>query len=153
MEDETNIAELLRDCPIGTELWSDVFGWVKLEYVDMCTRYPIALISKDDNWATYLPNGHFDTGANVPCSLWPSPYHRDWSDFKVTKPKKHKEFKPFEKVLVKLCGSEGYMPAFYGRWDETLEKHSLICSTLGSYFNDSDVIPYEGNENLIKGGK
>ena len=146
-ENEINIAELLKDCPKGMKLWSDAFGWVRFSRIDRDSSFPI-LVNKDVRTIKYTAKGYLIIDDVCPCSLWPAPAHRDWSDFKV--PKKHKEFKPYDKVLANHSGDgckAQWLPELYAGWDEENSMHILITSQFE--YCDEYILPYEGNENLL----
>lgn len=74
-----NIAELLKYCPIGTKLYSTVFGEVKFSEV-----YPnnmIVVIIKDDWKRVFHKNGSYSKYGE--CVLFPSKDQRDWSKFRL----------------------------------------------------------------------
>lgn len=59
---------------------------------------------------------------------------------------KHKEFKPFDKVLVKLGVNYKWGLSLYSHFDEEIRRH--VCIGLDERL-DSDILPYEGNEHLV----
>ena len=62
-------------------------------------------------------------------------------------PKKHKEFKPFEKVLwVDHIQTKAWTAGFYSHYDELIKRHVLIS---GYIKRDYDILPYEGNEDKL----
>lgn len=60
---------------------------------------------------------------------------------------KHKIFKPFQKVLtVNAFGdNDRWCPTFYSYWDEDVHEHMTVDRIT---YKDSEILPYEGNENL-----
>ncbi len=89
-----NIAEILKDVPEGTKLYSPVFGECQLgkmigEFIEI----------KDSKCRYFSLNAfgqYFNDGGE--CLLFPSKENRDWRAFE------HKTscpFKPFDKVLVR----------------------------------------------------
>lgn len=58
----------------------------------------------------------------------------------------HKEFKPFDKVIVRGYKGEVWRPHLYGYWDEKNQLHVSISSLL---VIDENILPYEGNEHLV----
>lgn len=56
---------------------------------------------------------------------------------------KHKEFKPFDRVLVKY--GKVWVVDFYRNYVESTNIHLTLTGT--SY--DNDILPYEGNEHLV----
>lgn len=76
MEQKINIAELLKDCPKGMELYSPIFGNVYLCRV----RPSLAVIVRvSDRQEEFLYDGRY--GINGECMLFPSKENRDWSTF------------------------------------------------------------------------
>lgn len=103
MNENLNLVEILKDCPKGTKLYSTVFG--EVEYVGIAKEsgYPIIFrTSKNTTNAVTSEGTHFDC-FDGECTLFPSKEQRDWSKFKVKKPKfDPKTLKPFDKVLARL---------------------------------------------------
>ena len=56
-----------------------------------------------------------------------------------------KKFKPFEKVLVRDAELV-WQPDLYGFWDKTRDNHITV---INAYISDDDILPYEGNEELL----
>ena len=85
MEDKINIAEILRDCPKGTKLYSPLFGEGNLDEVCTSNRetYPIkVLITYTDTLVAFTKNGHYVDGfEDAECLLFPSDRMRDWNKF------------------------------------------------------------------------
>ena len=57
MENKINIAEILRDMPKGTKLYSPIFGDTVLEYVDSDDKYPIIVTLSDGSSEKFSPHG------------------------------------------------------------------------------------------------
>lgn len=80
METKTNIAELLKDCPQGMELYSPIFGEV---YLDKIRPHLAIVVTTDkeqgDFKEEFLYDGRY--GMNGECMLFPSKDQRDWSKF------------------------------------------------------------------------
>lgn len=80
---ELNLIEILKNVPIGTKLYSTVFGEVSLFDIDADEEYPIKVevgcaiirFTKEGVYANF----------NGECTLFPSKENRDWSTFKVDK--------------------------------------------------------------------
>lgn len=98
-----NIAEILKDCPKGTKLYSPMFGDVYLNRVDNQNTM-IAVTTHIDRSIEhfFFKDGTVYVSSNAECLLFPSKDNRDWSTFKVEKPKfDPKTLKPFDRVLVR----------------------------------------------------
>ena len=102
---ELNLCEILKDCPEGTELWSDNYGIVK--FVNVVTEWdtPIRVKLTNGSIARYTEEGWCDKRFPANCLLWPSRDCRDWSKFTAPWLKKErfdpKTLKAFDRVLVK----------------------------------------------------
>lgn len=84
MENKINIAEILRDMPKGTKLYSPLFGECNLDEVCTSDRkiYPITLLTSADTLVNFTKNGHYvDDFEDAECLLFPSAKMRDWSKF------------------------------------------------------------------------
>ena len=84
MENKINIAEILRDMPKGTKLYSPLFGKCNLD--EVCTSgretYPITLLTSVDASASFTKNGHYLNGfEDAECLLFPSAKMRSWDKF------------------------------------------------------------------------
>ena len=76
MEQKINIAELLKDCPSGMELYSPIFGKV---YLDKIRPHLAIIVTTDKYKEEFLYDGRY--GMNGECMLFPSKDQRDWSKF------------------------------------------------------------------------
>jgi hypothetical protein len=84
MENKINIAEILRDMPKGTKLYSPLFGEVEFKEVVSDNTFPIKVLSKItlSPFASFTENGFYYAdieGTEV--MLLPSCEMRDWSKF------------------------------------------------------------------------
>lgn len=100
-----NVAEILRKCPLGTKLYSPVYGEVVLTKVDYDETYPITCITKRGFYAFFTSDGMFFCDySDTECMLFPSKAQRDWSKFgvsdQVTDQETERQLKQSEKVLV-----------------------------------------------------
>lgn len=106
MNENLNLVEILKDCPKGTKLWSPLYGELSLFRILKGREYPIRLTDKNDKFVEFMSNG-FEDDCNVECLIFPDKNQRDWSKFKVKKPKfDPKTLKPFDKVLVRYLHTE-----------------------------------------------
>ncbi len=84
MENKINIAEILRDMPEGTKLYSPLFG--KCECIEVVnSKYPIVIKAQSANGAVtedFSGNGRFIDGLeDAECLLFPSAKMRCWDKF------------------------------------------------------------------------
>ena len=108
MNENLNLVEILKDCPEGTKLYSTIYGdveFVKVRqsyYVD----FPIEIKLSDNSINNVTRDGKLFVNYNGECILFPSKDQRDWSKFKVKKPK----FKVGDKIVNiprKYMGASG----------------------------------------------
>ena len=124
MNENLNLVEILKDCPEGTKLYSPVFGEVEFESINDIIG-PIVVTTNTGNAECFTADGKMRTYYNGECLLFPSKEQRDWSKFKIKKPKfDPKTLKPFDKVLVRDINSE--------KWKIQLFSHII-----------KDCFPYE----------
>ena len=124
MNENLNLVEILKDCPEGTKLYSPVFGEVEFESINDIIG-PIVVTTNTGNAECFTADGKMHTYYNGECLLFPSKEQRDWSKFKIKKPKfDPKTFQPFDKVLVRDINSE--------KWKIQLFSHII-----------KDCFPYE----------
>lgn len=83
MNNNINIAELLKDCPKGTKLYSTIFGEVELKEVKDNGRSVCILVTNFyGQEEMFYPDGKYNTHySDSECTLFPSKEQRDWSKF------------------------------------------------------------------------
>ena len=93
-----NIAEILKNAPKGTKLYSPIYGDVQFWRVDnnngITIHWACDTASGGYNSAYFQQDGRI--GENGECMLFPSKEQRDWSQFRILR-----VFKPFDKVVVR----------------------------------------------------
>lgn len=141
-----NIAEILKKCPKYTDLYSPIFGEVKLLRVD---KYSIVCMV-DYGVEEYFQNDgkYFARYPDAECVLFPSKDQRDWSKFEVSdqvtdQETKH-QFKPFDKVLVRDSDYCNWVCDIFSHLEE---KEGCTFACIGTWWRQ--CIPYEGNEHLL----
>lgn len=100
MNKNLDLAEILKDCPRGTKLYSPLCGEVELDNVgERWMDYPIKA-NCDGLQLTFTRDGKYHRKFNGECMLYPSKDQRDWSKFKAPVKKfDPKTLNPFDKVL------------------------------------------------------
>ncbi len=154
MEQKINIAEILKDAPKGTKLYSPIFGEIPLAKVSedkeriYCNinmifqeNGPIAIFNKYGQLLLKPANASAPTKEVM---LFPSIHHSTWRDFSPSW--KHKHFEPYQKVLVASSISNKWETDMYRCYDVRRNMH--LCMHY-STVEDSYIIPYEGNENML----
>ena len=82
MENKINIAEILKDCPKGMELYSPIYGKVELLEVDSNSEYSIKTDTSIGRPGSFTPYGRFyENYPSAECLLFPSREMRDWTKF------------------------------------------------------------------------
>ena len=87
---ETDLVEILKDCPEDTPLYSPVFGEVKLYKVkghESCLPIEVIITenSGDEFIRGFTAYGRLTNMHDAECMLFPSKDCRDWSQFKAPK--------------------------------------------------------------------
>lgn len=118
---ELNLCEILKDCPTGTKFWFSVWGDVTFVQINDVGVFPIVLSAKSFSNISLRSNGKMYDIKEAECLVFPSKDQRDWSKFKVpteeskvsVKRFNPKEFKPFDKVLIRDRGNFKWLPSFF----------------------------------------
>ena len=131
MNENLNLVEILKDCPRGTKLYSTVYGEVELYEVDIDYNHPIRVLHKlvlDG----FTKDGKMFCNYDGECVLFPSKDQRDWSKFKIKKPKfDPKTLQPFDKVLVR----DSDETTFVGDLNETRWKCALYSHEIENKYS------------------
>ncbi len=102
MNENLNLAEILKNCPRGTKLYSPLCGEVALDSVDEDYMYYPIKANRDGLQLTFARDGRFHRKFNGECMLFPSKDQRDWSKFKAPVEKfDYNALQPFDRVLVR----------------------------------------------------
>ena len=137
MNENLNLAEILKDCPEGTKLYSPVYGDVELVKVIQVEDeilstieddiYPIKIKLNNNSLDNFTKDGRMFEDYNGECMLFPSKDQRDWSKFKPKKPKfDPNTLKPFDKVLVRDSN--------LGNWKNLFFSYIIERETCYPYF-------------------
>lgn len=143
-----NIAEILKECPKGTKLYSSLYGEVELVKVKDNTIYPIVVSCLEfENYIMKFDKDGKNMTAHKEPTLFPSKDQRDWSKFvvpdQVNDQKPKTELKPFDKVLVRDRDDREWGCDFFSHLGD--KKDAFYC--IFSWWKQ--CIPYEGNEHLL----
>ena len=140
MNENINLCQILKDCPKGTKLWSPVWGDITFETID--TFDGLVYVLKHKGVHIILDNGKFD--ADGECIIFPSKDQRDWNKFKAPiKRFNPEEFKPFDKVLLRIDERDIWQPDFFGYKDG----NCITCVTYGNV----RCIPYNEETKHLAG--
>lgn len=155
MNENINLVEILKNAPKGTKLWSPICGECTFLYIAAEKKSYCHTINCEtaDKYGTkenvvFTEYGVFYSDyAYGECVLFPSKENRDWATFKV--PEQHKRFEPFQKVLTVTDGyisKKIWAADIFSHYDEINNKYFLVS---GYEVDEDEVIPYEGNEDLL----
>ena len=130
MEENINIADILKDKPQGTKLYADAFGGLSI--VDICTEDEIGvtLLDKDGDELLFYNDGKYNRfGEPI---LFPSKEMRDWRKF------------AWKKGDVLVSNDYGTEVIFYDWYDDTYTnfygKHLLYSEDKNNIkYNDSFI--------------
>ena len=82
MENKINIAEILKDCPKGMELYSPIYGKVEFLEVDSNSEYSIKTVTSIGRPGSFTPYGRlYENYPSAECLIFPSREMRDWTKF------------------------------------------------------------------------
>ena len=149
MNENLDLTEILKDCPDGTELYSPMFGDVKLVKVSQCEGYPIEVKLSDNATDAFTKDGRAYIEYNGECMLFPSKDQRDWSKFKIKQSKfDPKTLQPFDKVLARDNDGEFWRCAFlsYRRENEKITFRYVTTDSAYKY-----CIPYNDDTKHLVG--
>ena len=129
MNENLNLAKILKDCPKGTKLYSTIYGDVELVRVYLDDdAYPIEIkIGEGSDMICDTTNdGRLLYEFPGECTLFPSKEQRDWSKFKIksNKPKfDPKTLQPFDKVLARDMVNGQWRCTFYSHERKDIYKY------------------------------
>jgi hypothetical protein len=84
MEQKLNLVEILKNTPEGTELYTLIYGPVKLVGVKKNDElFPITVKVLNGQELSFTEDGKYSLVSEGECILFPSKENRDWSNFKV----------------------------------------------------------------------
>lgn len=116
-----NVAEILKQVPKGTKLWSNMYGDVELNCIEnLDYMYPINVLDYLKCQRVFTKYGCFcEMNQNEECTLWPSKDHRAWDDeaYKILgiekKPEIPFNLQPFDKVLARDLPDDCWRSDFF----------------------------------------
>ena len=149
MNENLDLTKILEGCPIGTKLYSTIFGNVSLKEIVSDREYPI-IISQGIKTIPITKEGKYILYYDGECTLFPDKDQRDWSKFERfwDKPKVKKfdpkTFQPFDKVLGRDTNNNCWIALFFGHIGKG--SHRAVCG----YFSWTQCIPYnEETKHLV----
>ena len=123
MSKELNLVEILGSCPRGLELYSAIYGPVKLESINTKKNplRPICFSYIDKTgvvgYDRVTANGHTYDSSYGECTLFPSSDDQDWENFDenlfITDYYHLDDFKPFDRILVRNTPDTNWRASFF----------------------------------------
>ena len=120
-----NIAEILKNVPKGTKLYSPIIGECELEAVYLNSCYPIKTTTKLGAYSFTSEGLLYKEESNGECMLFPSRENRDWSTFNLNK-FDVSSLKPFDRVLVRDLDTDYWKAGIYSHYAGICE-YRYVC--------------------------
>ena len=151
MNENINLAKILKDCPKGTKFYSTVYGEVIFNKINKGCEYPIAFITSCNSNCDVTADGRHYELYYGECTLFPSRDQRDWSKFTAPWLKSERfdprTLKPFDKVLIKNACGLWYCNIFSHYVEKDLAPYHCILG------NTNFCIPYNDETKHLVGTK
>ena len=150
MNENLDLTKILKGCPIGTKLYSTIFGNVSLKEIVSDREYPI-IISQGIKTIPITKEGKYILYYDGECTLFPDKDQRDWSKFERfwDKPKVERfdvnTLQPFDKVLGRDTNDNCWIALFFGHIGKG--SHRAVCG----YFSWTQCIPYNEETKRLVG--
>ena len=129
MNENLNLVEILKDYPKGTKLYSPVWGEVYFEKILWGHPYVISINTCSGN-KCLTKKGCYIIADDTECIIFPSKKQRNWSKFKIKKPKfDPKTLQTFDKVLVRDINSSKWKIQLFSHVIERDVDYPYVCIT------------------------
>ena len=152
MNENINLCEILKDCPVGTKFYSTICGDVTFCYIDESDVYPIKFTEEGGgDEVSVSAKGKYYVNYDGECTLFPSKDQRDWSKFSAPWYKKDKfdpnTLKPFDKILARCDKNYKWVCELFSHIDNDCNIYQFKCC--GSLYNY--CIPYNNDTKHLVG--
>lgn len=95
MNENIDLTKILKDCPIGWEFYSSIYGYVTFYRIEKSSEYPVKFfyINKNNSkkYGSVTKQGLHVSYFNGECTLFPSKDQKDWSKFTAPWYKKERD--------------------------------------------------------------
>lgn len=173
MNENIDLTKILKDCPMGWQFWSSVYGDV--EFVEIYRKpvlcnprprygewlgqdihdyeHPIRFWAKNGNEHSVSRKGEMIKGCGE-CTFFPSREQRDWSKFTAPWYKKEKfdpkTLKAFDRVLAASMADGRWVCDFFSHIGESIRDSGRLY--VGTGFGAYDrMIPYNDDTKHLVG--
>ena len=157
MNENIDLTKILKDCPIGWEFYSSIYGNVNFRRIENNSNCPISFffICKDGiaRHGSVTKQGKDSSFYDGECTFFPSKYQRDWSKFTAPWYKNEKfdpkTLKAFDRVLARIDDGDVYCWFADFVSTPTIEKYDLLPCIMSN--KDANmIIPYnEDTKHLV----
>lgn len=154
METKINIADILKDKPVGLKFYSNTFGYISFNGVHKDKVY---FFSEDTNAHSVKPNGKMYDGGE--CIIFPSKEMRDWEKFSwkkgdilVSEDNVHIIFEKFEDDTYTRFKGKHYLWKECDEEDYNKEETKMLTSVFEKA-TDDDAQTYISTIEERLGGK
>ena len=145
MNENIDLAKILKDCPKGTKFYSSLFGEVKFDRISygriIIECIGLHLLVTFNRAGRYLIEVNENNGTyySSECLLFPSKDQRDWSKFTAPWLKKEK-FDPktlqsFDKVLIKYEDND-WLCSFFSKHKDVINSYPIRACVYCIPYND-----------------
>ena len=150
MNENIDLTKILKNCPVGTKLYSSIYGEIYFEEIRSNGKYPIITITKSNYTATFTKEGFHYADEGGECILFPSKDQRDWNKFTAPWYKKEK-FDPktlnaFDRVLVRNYKTTKWRCEHFSHFDG--DNYNPCIASCCSY---TFCVPYNDDTKHIGG--
>ena len=156
MNENIDLTKILKDCPIGWEFYSSIYGNVNFRRIENNAEYPIVFFLID-KYGIAIHRNVTKKGLDVAwrdgeCTLFPSRENRDWSKFTAPWYKKGrfdpKTLNPFDRVLVRNYKTTKWRCEHFSHFDGgNYNPYIASCSCCSYTF----CIPYNDDTKHLLG--
>ena len=151
MNENIDLTNILKDCPIGWKLYTPLYG--EVEFKEICVSLGYAInTSYGHRLVSFTKEGFYYDAEGAECLLFPSAEQRDWSKFTAPWYKKEKfdpkTLNPFDKVLVRDSEDLKWKVDFYSHREEYIRFPYICVGSMHKY-----CIPYNEDTAFLVGTK
>lgn len=156
MNENIDLTKILKDCLIGREFYSSIYGDVIFKGIENDSEYPVKFhfvdIDNLEKYGSVTEQGFFAPYFKGECTFFPSKNQRDWSKFTAPWYKKErfdpKTLKPFDRVIVRNHNGE-WECAFFSHIKDYGSGYQYDCC----YMIYRYCIPYNDETKHLVGTK
>ena len=144
MNDELNLAEILKILGNGTKLWSPLLGEIEFAHIRDHETHPIAITAQDGTYHFFTKDGKYFDLENAECVLFPSKRDRTWENLK-------NGFKTFDDLNFKIINynpkiikaKANYLALYLLKYHSTV--FTMPVSNVSSAFQPNSVVSFSAS--------